>query len=340
MAKQSTGSRATISMTHPTLAKEFIKCLCDRKGCLKHNPENTTHGSHRVFQWLCKNDHLYSAKVGSRASGVRTTGCALCSNASIPYSKETFKVANPTLYKMAVKCLTCKDCSKESITQGSSCLWQFKCPKQHLFTSTIYNASRSKTDCRACIVGLLSESNLSKEFVKCLCGTCEQGITKHTVKSITQGSGKKSEWKCKKCKSHFTARVVDRFDKEYPASCRVCAPTSFSNRELELMHVVAFKLKRNYTGPVKVDGWSYPVDFADTSRKIVIQYDSAYWHKDRHLADKRCVTTLKASGWKVIRVRETPLKNVGGRTVKTTSKESVDTLSDKIIKMVNLITKE
>ena len=333
-AKQSNGSRASLSQTHKTLSKEFVTCLCEETGCSKHTPENTTHGSHRVFLWQCSNNHQYKAKVGSRASNSKPTNCARCSGASVPYSTDSFSEKHPVLAKMAVKCLTCKECDIKTITEGSNCVWEFTCSKHHTFASTIYNAARSKNICKACNLGTLAESPLAKEFEKCLCGYCQKGITSHSIQTLTIGSGKKVSWRCQKCENLFTARIVDRFDKEYPARCQNCAPTNFSNREKLVMESLASKLKTKYTGPIKVDGWAYPVDFADSKLKLVIQYDAAYWHQSRVKADKRCVKALQLQGWKVVRIRENPLTNVGGITVKTTSKESVEVLTNKVLQKI------
>jgi len=49
------------------------------------------------------------------------------------------------------------------------------------------------------------------------------------------------------------------------------------------------------------------VDIKLPDEKIVIEYDGAYWHKDKAIKDISKTVSLKKAGWSVIRVREHPL---------------------------------
>ncbi len=326
-------TRSYLITTHPDLALEFISCACT-ENCKIHTPNNTSKGSHRYFIWGCKSKHTYKARVNSRASGNRTTNCAKCSSASIPNSKDKLKNSHPELFTLLKNCLDHKDCDKESLTEGSNCNYLLSCTKGHSYTTTIYNATRTKLGCHLCISTTLAETDFGSELIRCLCSKCKTKPI-HDKNNLTPKSGKPALWSCKNCSNQWQSRVADRTSSENIDHCPICYPKSTSNREKSIMSELAKLLSHDYQGPSIASGWKYPVDYIDPDHKIVIQYDSFYWHKDKILSDNNCNEVLSSSGWKVIRIREKPLAPSSALNIFITKKDSSTDIASKVYQLIN-----
>ena len=329
---QQRGSRSMLSETHPQIASEFVHCMCNGTRCEDHTPANTTRGSHRKFRWQCPQGHAYDAKVGSRASGQRTTGCAECSGASRPGSHPALAVSHPTLHARVLRCVIddCTTCDRDTVTAGNNCRWSFRCDAGHEYQAWMYNAVRGTASCQRCSRELLADSDIADEFVMCACDECLEGVTEHHQGTLTTGSGRPVVWQCRGCANQWPTRIPDRLDPVYPTGCPQCAPKTESRRERDVMTALAGLLATEYDGPVRVTGWDYPVDFADLDRRLVVQYDARYWHASRTDVDTRCNAALTSSGWTVVRVRELGLASTGTLEVPTTPHEPSSVLASRI----------
>ncbi|MCA8287626.1 DUF559 domain-containing protein [Burkholderia vietnamiensis] len=49
------------------------------------------------------------------------------------------------------------------------------------------------------------------------------------------------------------------------------------------------------------------VDMADRGRRLIIEYDGHWWHKERLAQDRRKTERLHEAGWTIIRIRQEPL---------------------------------
>jgi hypothetical protein len=96
--------------------------------------------------------------------------------------------------------------------------------------------------------------------------------------------------------------------KQTGSGCPYCTLTPRSKDEIYLL----FELKNFYKiaeddHKIKLSRVN-DVDIKLSNEKVVIEYDGAYWHKDKAERDKRKTKELQKAGWTVIRVREKPLK--------------------------------
>jgi len=62
---------------------------------------------------------------------------------------------------------------------------------------------------------------------------------------------------------------------------------------------------RNVSNP---DGRDFEVDIFIRSLNLVIEFDGRYWHRNKQDSDRAKAQALRALGYRVIRVREEPLK--------------------------------
>ena len=345
---KNSGGRLFLATTHPSIAAEFLscndpKCLENAVICDMHLPANLSHGSHRKVTWLCPQGHTYVAQVRSRTDKSKPTNCAACSGTSVPFSLGgNITQTHPEIAKLAVNCAqdNCNDCYLENFTAGSNHKWSWICENGHITSGSISHRTRTSKPLNwdECKHNKLSDSNIADEFVTCLCDKCYgEDLITHNASNISVGSGKNCLWQCSNCQEQWEARIADRLHKEHPTGCPNCVVPGTSFREQSIFSNLSLMLGLTYEGNSKVEGWDYPVDFVHHESKTVVQYDSFYYHKERTKADKRCNKLLKAAGWNVLRVREVGLANIKTREVKVTSRESIDSVCNKIIKELGKI---
>ncbi|MGW6959130.1 Helicase associated domain protein [Streptomyces chartreusis] len=136
-----------------------------------------------------------------------------------------------------------------------------------------------------------------------------------TPDMVSLGSSKPIVWDCLANSGHpsWTASVADRVGSatREGTGCRNCAFVRTSRAELRLKAEVGLFLSVD-TEPNKApvaEGRPEEVDVADPTRKLVVEFDGAYFHGKpaalKRDADK--TARLRESGWTVVRVREHPL---------------------------------
>ena len=324
--------RSYLITTHEKLATEFVSCDCT-SNCSEHNPKNTTKGSHRYFIWRCSNNHLYRARVNSRASGGKVTNCAQCSKASIPNSMDKIITKFPDLYAILKNCLDHEDCDKSKLTTGSNCNYLIVCLNGHTYSSTIYNATRTTIGCHICQRKTLATDFHGSKFIRCLCKSC-QVKSIHHEENLSIKSTKVALWECSNCKKHWEAKIADRTSSDNKMNCPLCIPNATSLREQSIMSQLALLLNITYQGPSYVSGWRYPVDFYTPDDKVVVQYDSYYYHRLKEDSDKNCNELLTKAGYKIIRVREKPLLATSKNDIFITKKDSAEKIANKVYNII------
>lgn len=75
---------------------------------------------------------------------------------------------------------------------------------------------------------------------------------------------------------------------------------------LELSHLLSIKTQEKIPFKDKIK----TVDMLIEDQNLIIEYDGNYWHKNSHKADLLFTKEMERNGWKVLRVREKPLKKL------------------------------
>ena len=326
------GGRSPLAVTHPEIAAQFVGC--SEPECSRHDINTLTAGSQQRVVWSCQQGHEYVAQVRSRTDANKPTACRHCSGASRPGSRGVALVhSHPELSELAFECREpgCGTCSIDDFTAGSHHKWAWMCPSGHIEEAPIYNRTRPQPwSCPGCVSSSVDESRLNEEFVGCACATCQSSpMSSHTAEKLTTGSGRSALWQCTTCGNQWTARVSDRLHPSHPTGCVSCAPVNSSRRERDVMEALARELGVAYEGNAVVQGWAYAVDFVVPESKLVIQYDSKHYHKERVDADKRCIRSLRNAGWTVVRIRENGLPRVSNNQVTVGTRESATSVAAK-----------
>ena len=233
-------------------------------------------------------------------------GCPICSNQKVVLSncistthREIAKEWHPTKNGKL---------TPDDIGEGSGRKVWWKCDKgdDHEWRAVV--ASTDKNTCPVCWNYKIVRSN-------CLATTNPELAKEwHPIKNekltpndIGEGSGRKVWWKCDKGDDHEWKTSPSH---RYVTGCPFCSLTPQSKQEL----TITFELIKLFKN---IDPKGLKTHLADRLRAIdifipklnlCIEFDGAYWHKDKRKLDKIKSEMLFEEGFKLIRVREEPLK--------------------------------
>jgi plastocyanin len=191
-------AKLPLSKTHPKLAKEADGW----------DPSSITAGSGKKVKWKCKLGHSYEAIVASRAG--QNSGCAVCTGNKVLIGFNDLRTTHPDLAKEVI------DFDPEAFTFGSGKKLKWKCPKGHIYESTIVNRTSRKSGCPICsnnkvLPGFNDLATIFPELAK-----EAYGWDPSTYKPM---SGKKVTWKC--IKGHIFSSIIANRSKG--VGCGVCA---------------------------------------------------------------------------------------------------------------------
>jgi very-short-patch-repair endonuclease len=153
-------------------------------------------------------------------------------------------------------------------------------------------------------------------------------------KTVTGSANVPLWWRCPECKHEWKAKVNSRYEMEDPIGCRECNPKQRSKREIRLQEELAWALEEDLSSNrrnIRCSGKSYSVDIVSEKYKLVVEYDGAYWHKDKAKMDRKKSSGLQECGWTVIRAREYPLKKLGKDDVLVQTEGSIKSVADAVL---------
>ena len=293
-----------LATTNPELAKQWHPT---KNGNL--TTYDVTNGTAKKVWWKCDkgDDHEWETRITHRVSG---SNCSICNGKKVVVSN-CLATTNPELVKQwhpsKNGILTPYD-----VTIGSNMKIWWKCEKgyDHVWETAVFNRNIGM-NCPICInqKTVLSNSLLSthpklaKQWHPTKNGTL-------STSDLVAGSGKKVWWKCNKGVDHeWKTSAVKRLN---GSNCPFCTLTPQSKQELTITFelIKIFKkidpkgLKTNMNGRLR------SIDIFIPKLNLCIEFDGSYWHKDKRDLDKIKSEMLFEEGFKLIRVREEPLKKI------------------------------
>jgi hypothetical protein len=155
-----------------------------------------------------------------------------------------------------------------------------------------------------------------------------------TPNDITPGSNKIVWWKCDKADDHeWYTTIKDRSNGD---GCPWCTLTPQSRQEL----IITFELKTIFKNidpkgfKTRLDGRLRAIDIFIPTLKLAIEFDGNYWHKDKKALDKIKSELLIDEGYKVIRIREEPLKKIHENDIISPHPYNGKQITDNILKRI------
>ncbi|MDD6651957.1 MAG: zinc-ribbon domain-containing protein [Eggerthellales bacterium] len=120
-------------------------------------------------------------------------------------------------------------------------------------------------------------------------------------------------WVCSQNEKHkYRAAVPSRV---HGADCPECVEAGKSRMEMRYFEAVQkmFGNARSgarYKSDFFTNDWSVDISVRYRGRKIAIEYDGGYWHKDKYDVDARKSLELISAGFIVVRIRENGLNSL------------------------------
>ena len=217
----------------------------------------------------------------------------------------------------------------DQVTYGSNKKVWWKCKKGHSWEAKISNRTVNTTNCPYCSNQKAGyENTLEKKYPEL---AKEWDKEKNTLKpsEVVFGSHKKVWWKCKKGHSWMTAVKHRAINKTNCPKCNM----STSIPEIRLLCELKSLFEVSWQSKIG----KYKVDIFIPSLSIVIEYDGSYYHKTKEKYDYDKNEYLKNKGFRIIRVREIPLKKMSSSDILVKSnlltKDDCNTLVKRIVEL-------
>lgn len=282
----------SIAETNPELIKEW-----DFDNNPGKTPETTARGSTKPVNWICKKGHRFSATPLHRTKG---SGCPYCSGRKaikgendlatlIPHLLEEWDYEknngiDPTEIKPNSSKKVwwiCSTCGQGWVSKISHRYRGSKCPFCDKKKVTI-----GKNDLASTFPKLALEWNYE-----------ENGNLKPS--DVTVGSGKKIAWKCNKGHKWKTA-VHNRTSRNQ--GCPYCSNSRHTSFPEQAILFYVKKVFPDVKDRFLIDKNEY--DIYIPSKKVAIEYDGVYYHKNRVSKDELKSQHCIDKGIQIYRVRE------------------------------------
>jgi hypothetical protein len=300
-----TAPSTSIGSLFPELAKQWHPT---KNG--KLTPFEISKGSEKKVWWKCdKGDyHEWMTSTNSRVSN--NLGCPVCSNQKIIKSN-SLATTNPELAKQWHPTKNGK-LTPLDLGEGSSKKVWWKCDKgdDHIWKVSVNNRNQGK-NCPVCENLKVVKSNClattNPELAKQWHPTKNGNLTPHNV---VEGARKQFWWKCNKGDDHEWKAAG--YSRSKGIGCPFCDLTPQSKQELTITFEL-IKLFKNIDPKglkTKLEGRLRAIDIYIPKLNLCIEFDGSYWHKDKRDIDKIKSEMLFEEGFKLIRVREEPLKKI------------------------------
>ena len=258
-------------------------------------PHEVSAGSHIKVWWICNNGHEWQATIKDRNLG---NGCPYCSGRYAIKGENDLQTINPTLanewnYEMN-NGLTPVDVLPNS---GNKVWW--KCIRGHEWQAAIAHRSKG-AGCPYCAGQNVLKGYNDLETVNPTLAN-EWNYEKNgnlKPESFTANSGKNVWWKCSKG-HEWQAKIYHRNN---GSDCPVCS----SERNTSFPEYVLVYYLNKYGVEVmhSYKEYGYELDVFIPAKKIAIEYDGYFWHRNKTQEDLEKNRKCKKDGIKLYRIRE------------------------------------
>ena len=302
-------------------------------------PDDVTEFSSKKIWWKCPEglDHEWEATVYNR----KKTGCPMCYGKLVS-DDNNLEVVAPDLAALWHPTKN-GDLKPTDVTKGTMRVVWWKCPEgddhewkgpvNHLYSNFLRDYKTK--GCPMCSGYQVVESTslakvnpgLAKEW-----HTVKNGKT--TPEQVSYFSSKKSWWQCQIDPGHFWRSTVR--DRHHGSKCPYCSLTPQSKQEL----TISFELKSifhdiNPKGfKSRINNKLWTIDIYIPSLNLGIEFDGSFWHKDKRALDKIKTEQLERAGFKIIRIREAPLKKINEYDIISEVPFSPKNLVNNLLRMI------
>lgn len=137
-------------------------------------------------------------------------------------------------------------------------------------------------------------------------------------------------WRCR-FGHEWKAKVAPR---AVGIGCPQCSIIGISERQTRLEYELAaagLPVEHDYSR-IPVEGRrAVKVDIAIPTLHVIVEYDGSYYHAKKARADRAQTAALESAGWTVLRVREIPLRPLGGNEIFVGPTEPIKSVTIKVL---------
>ena len=259
------------------------------------DPENFRTQSNKKCWFLCQENHSFDSTLTNIFYG---KWCPYCSGKKVGYGNSL----NDTNPKVAAEWHPKKNkFSPKEVTSGSNKKVWWICSSGHEWKATIHSRSVKGYGCPYCSGHYAGYGNTLSAKHPELVKEIDFMKSKINPDEIHPGTELALWWKCER--GHSWKTSVKHRTQENGTGCPFCTSQT-SSPEIRLFCELKsiFPDTKNREKIQKTE-----VDVYIPSLKIAVEYDGAYYHKDKHTHDEQKIKTLNKAGLKVFRLREKPL---------------------------------
>ena len=303
-------------------------------------PDQIVAWTQKKYWWKCDegSDHEWQTTPNKRIR--RDQGCPYCAhqkwsitNSFVTLYPEAFSYWHPTKNG---------DIDPKDIIGGGGAFdkYWWKCDEgpDHEWISTANNIAIAGNRCPACANQQLSMTNSLETLYPLIASEWHPKKNgKLTPADVIAGTHEKVWWQCQVVPEHeWETQIINRTrNKGKGSGCHHCTvfPRSIPEMKLayELSSVIDFDPNDH---KVRFNGRLRDVDIAIEPLNVIVEYDGAYWHRNKQERDTTKNQQMEEAGWTVIRVREEPLESIHSNDIfidlNTTTKEITDLVLRKI----------
>ena len=303
-------------------------------------PDQVVAGANTKYWWKCDKgpDHVWDAIANKRSYGGRN--CPYCAhqkwsitNSFVTLYPEAFSYWHPTKNG---------DIDPKDIIGGGGAFdkYWWKCDEgpDHEWISTANNIAIAGNRCPACANQQLSVTNSLETLYPLIASEWHPKKNgKLTSADVIAGTHEKVWWRCQVVPEHeWETQIINRTaNKGKGSGCHHCTVFPRSTPEIKLAYELSSVIDFDPNDhKVRFNDRLRDVDIAIEPLNVIVEYDGAYWHRNKQERDMTKNQQMEEAGWTVIRVREEPLESIHPNDIfidlNTTTKEITDFVLKKI----------
>jgi hypothetical protein len=301
------------------------------------SPKDFTLGSQKTVWWKCNKgpDHEWQAKISMRTRKVTPSGCPICVNQKTVISNSLGTIFPELSTQWSFEkngSLTPFD-----VNNGSAKKVWWKCPKgdDHEWQASIRDRANGN-GCPICNGFKIVKSNsLSFRNSKIALELDPIKNFNITAEEIYYLSQKKYWWKCNKGPDHEWITSVYHRTKNN-SNCPFCTLTPQSRQELSItFELITIFNSINPKGfKTKIQNKIWSIDIFIPELNLGIEFDGSHWHKDKLELDKLKTKQLNLNGFKIIRIREQPLKATSEFDIVVSNKFDLKSITTQLLNKI------
>ena len=271
-------------------------------------------GTGEEITWRCDRgpDHVWTVSVVSRTA--QGNGCPFCAGKRVSVTNTL--ALYPQLVSEFESVANAPE-TAETLSASSRTLVWWRCASgpDHRWRARVSSRALHGHGCPYCAGHRASVTNSLANCCPQAAAGLDPALNRGLrAEQITAGSSRVVTWSCVNDASHTwqtAVRTRVRLVESGYGACPMCQPRGASQRQLALASALAHSLPG-----LNVDPWPPPVvcvgrrwhpDITVAELRLIIEYDGVYYHQGREDRDVRKSEALRAAGWTVVRLRESPL---------------------------------